>query len=70
VVTAWEWPAKEEFTKADVMVFYQHGNWDPKRAADVDAFLDRGGGLVYGHWAGAGAKAGPGFAKRNGMGGG
>ena len=44
--TAWEWPAKEEFQKADVMVFYQHGDWTPQRAADIDAFLDRGGGLV------------------------
>src|SRR5213080_2235577 len=51
VATAWEWPAKGEFRKADVMVFYQHGDWDAKRAADVDAFLERGGGLVYVHWA-------------------
>ena len=50
-MTAWEWPAKEEFQKADVMVFFQHGNWDAKRAADIDAFLERGGGLVYIHWA-------------------
>src|SRR5262249_29580816 len=47
VATAWEWPAPEEFRKADVMVFYQHGDWTPERAADVDAFLERGGGLVY-----------------------
>jgi putative heme-binding domain-containing protein len=67
VVTAWEWPAKEEFQKADVMVFYQHGDWNPKRAADIDAFLDRGGGLVYVHWAVDGQKDAPGFARRIGL---
>ena len=67
VVTAWEWPAKEEFQKADVMVFYQHGDWDAKRATDIDAFLERGGGLVYIHWAVDGRKDAPGFAKRIGL---
>src|SRR3954468_18211996 len=67
VVTAWEWPAKEEFQKADVMVFYQHGDWNAKRAADVDAFLDRGGGLVYVHWAVDGRNDAPGFARRIGL---
>ena len=67
VATAWEWPAKEEFQKADVMVFYQHGDWTPARAADVDAFLDRGGGLVYVHWAVDGREDAPGFAKRIGL---
>ncbi len=70
VTTAWEWPAKEEFTTADVMVFYQRGDWDAKRAADVDAFLERGGGLVYVHWAVDGRKGGPEFAKRIGLAGG
>jgi putative heme-binding domain-containing protein len=67
VVTAWEWPAKEEFQKADVMVFYQHGDWDAKRATDIDAFLERGGGLVYVHWAVDGQKDAPGFARRIGL---
>jgi len=67
VITAWEWPAKEEFGKADVMVFYQHGNWDAKRATDIDAYLERGGGLVYVHWAVDGQKDAPGFAKRIGL---
>jgi putative heme-binding domain-containing protein len=70
VATAWEWPAKEEFQKADVMVFYQFGNWDAKRAADIDAYLDRGGGLVYIHWAVAGRKEAAGFAERIGLAGG
>jgi putative heme-binding domain-containing protein len=67
VVTAWEWPAKEEFQKADVMVFFQRGSWDAKRAADTDAFLERGGGAVYIHWAVDGQKDSPGFAKRIGL---
>src|SRR5438128_241731 len=44
VGTAMEWPAKEEFRKADVMVFFQRGSFDANRAADIDAFLERGGG--------------------------
>jgi putative heme-binding domain-containing protein len=67
VVTAWEWPAKEEFQKADAMVFFQRGSWDAKRAADIDAFLERGGGLTYIHWAVDGGKDAPGFAKRIGL---
>jgi type 1 glutamine amidotransferase len=67
VQTAWEWPAREEFQKADVMVFYQHGDWTPQRAADIDAFLDRGGGLAYIHWAIDGRDDAPGFARRIGL---
>src|SRR4051794_5571849 len=67
VATAWEWPAKDEFRKADVMVFYQHGDWTAQRAADTDAFLERGGGLVYVHWAVDGREDAPGFARRIGM---
>jgi type 1 glutamine amidotransferase len=64
VATAWEWPAKEEFAKADVLVIYQHGDWDARRAADIDAFLARGGGVIYIHWAIDGRKFGGDMAKR------
>lgn len=67
LATAWEWPDKAEFGKADVMVFYQHGDWTPARAADIDAYLERGGGLVYVHWAVDGREDAPGFAKRIGL---
>jgi type 1 glutamine amidotransferase len=67
LATAMEWPAKEEFQKADEMVFYQHGDWTPQRAADIDAFLERGGGLVYVHWAVDGRDNAPDFAKRIGL---
>ena len=33
------------------MVFYQKGTWNDERAALVDKFLSRGGGLVIIHWA-------------------
>ena len=67
VVTAMEWPAKEEFQKADAMIFYQHGDWNANRAADIDAFLERGGGLVYVHWAVDGGKGAKDFAERIGL---
>lgn len=68
VGTAWEWPPQEEFQKwASVMVFYQHGDWTPQRAADIDAFLDRGGALTYIHWAVDGRNDAPGFARRIGL---
>jgi type 1 glutamine amidotransferase len=67
VDTAWEWPSEAEFKKADVVVFFQHGDWNEKRAADTDAFLERGGGLVYLHWSLDGGQNGPDFAKRIGL---
>lgn len=67
VETAWEWPSKEQFAKADAMVFFQKGTWNAKRAVDVDAFLERGGGLTYIHWAVDGGQEGPDFAKRIGL---
>ena len=49
------------------MVFFQHGNWDAKRAADIDAFLERGGGLGLHPLGGGRAEGAPGFAKRIGL---
>ena len=67
VSTAWEWPSAEQFKQADVVVFFQHGDWNEQRAADIDAYLKRGGGLVYIHWAVDGQKGGHEFAKRIGL---
>ena len=67
VATAWEWPSEEQFKQADVVVFFQHGDWNEKRAADIDRYLKRGGGLVYIHWAVDGQKGGREFAKRIGL---
>lgn len=67
VGTAWEWPGADDFETADVLVFYQKGNWTAERAKDVDAFLARGGGLVYIHYAVDGGQDAPGFAQRIGL---
>jgi putative heme-binding domain-containing protein len=67
VTTAWEWPKSEEFRTADVIVFFQRGTWTPERAQAIDAYLARGGGLVYIHWAVDGGADAPGFAQRIGL---
>lgn len=67
VGAAWEWPSADDFATADVLVFYQHGTWSPERARDIDAFLARGGGLVYIHYAVDGGNDAPGFAQRIGL---
>jgi hypothetical protein len=67
VTKAWEWPEPSEFQQADLLVFYQRGDWNARRAADVDAFLARGGGLTYIHWAVAGREDPQGFAERIGL---
>ncbi len=67
VATAWEFPLPEEAEAADVMVFYQKGDWNPQRAALIDTFLARGGGLVIIHYAVNGNQAAPDFAQRIGL---
>ncbi|HEX6987025.1 MAG TPA: ThuA domain-containing protein, partial [Planctomycetaceae bacterium] len=67
VSTAWDWPSADQFATADVLVFYQKGDWTPERAKDIDAFLARGGGLVYVHYAVDGGADAPGFAQRIGL---
>jgi hypothetical protein len=67
VTTAWDWPTEGEWRTANVIVFYQRGSWTPQRARDVDAYLARGGGLAYIHWAVDGSPDAPGFAQRIGL---
>jgi putative heme-binding domain-containing protein len=67
VGTAWDWPAADQLRTADVLVFYQQGTWTADRARDIDAFLKRGGGLVYLHYAVDGGPDAPGFAQRIGL---
>ncbi|HKB00771.1 MAG TPA: ThuA domain-containing protein [Gemmataceae bacterium] len=67
VGTAWDFPKADDLKSADVLVFYQQGTWTPERAKDIDAFLNRGGGLVYLHYAVDGGKDAPGFAQRIGL---
>ena len=50
VTDAWEWPSKEQFRSADVLVFYfWNHDWSTDRLAEIDAFQARGGGLVLIH---------------------
>jgi putative heme-binding domain-containing protein len=65
--TADDWPTAEQFKTADVLVFYQQGKWTADRAKDMDAFLKRGGGAVYVHYAVDGGADAPGFAQRIGL---
>jgi type 1 glutamine amidotransferase len=65
--TAWEFPSQEQIDSNDVLVFYQRGRWDDARAAAIDPFLARGGGLVYIHWAVDGQGGQEEFAKRIGL---
>jgi type 1 glutamine amidotransferase len=65
--TAWEFPSQEQVDRADVLVFYQRGRWDDDRAAAIDPFLARGGGLVYIHWAVDGRGQQDEMAKRIGL---
>jgi putative heme-binding domain-containing protein len=47
-----KWPSAEQMSKADVIVFYSNNpDWSPGRASELDHFLQRGGGLVYIHYA-------------------
>ncbi len=67
VKTAWMFPTPEEAEAADVMVFYQKGLWNDKRAELIDKHLARGGGLVYIHWAVNGEDHPHEFAERIGL---
>lgn len=67
VDTADEFPSQEQIDAADVLVFYQRGRWNAERAAAIDPFLERGGGLVYIHWAVDGRGGQDEFARRIGL---
>lgn len=47
-----EWPMEEQFATADVIVLYQHPKClsDAKHQQQIEAFLNRGGGLVLSHY--------------------
>ncbi len=58
VSEAMEWPTAAQFEKADLIVFYSSNpGWNEDRAKVLDAYLKRGGGLVYLHWAVNGQQA-------------
>jgi len=50
VDSAWEWPSAAQFDSANVIVFYYwNHDWSPARLSQLDAFLQRGGGVVLIH---------------------
>ncbi len=51
VSAAWDFPSEEQMSAADVVIFFQKGAWNDARAKQLDAYLARGGGAVYIHWA-------------------
>jgi putative heme-binding domain-containing protein len=68
VSTASGWPTPGHFAKADVIVFYSNNpGWSADRAKELDAFLARGGGLVYIHYAVDGHRDVEAFADRIGL---
>ena len=67
VTTADGWPSAEDLQSTDAIVFFQKGDWTPERARDLDAFLARGGGASFIHYAVSGGKDAEGFAERIGL---
>jgi putative heme-binding domain-containing protein len=67
IETAERWPSHEQLARADVLVFYQQGEWNPDRARDLAAFQSRGGGAVFLHYAVDGGRDPTGFAERIGL---
>ncbi len=52
VSTVSGWPTPKQFETADVIVFYSNNpGWSAARVGELDAYLQRGGGLVYIHFA-------------------
>ncbi|HXG49590.1 MAG TPA: ThuA domain-containing protein [Methylomirabilota bacterium] len=50
VLSAWQWPAPEHFERAEALMLYcWNHDWNAARYAELDRFLDRGGGLVILH---------------------
>ena len=47
-----EWPSRDQWETADLIVFYSaNPQWRKEKADDIDRFLSRGGGLVFMHFA-------------------
>jgi len=68
VDTAHIWPSAEQFAKAHVIAFFNNNpGWNGARAKELDAYLARGGGAAYFHWAVEAREDAPEFAKRIGL---
>ena len=67
VTPAREFPSQEQLEAADVLVFFQRGSFADRRPQAMDAFLARGGGAVYIHWAVDGRDRAGEFSRRIGL---
>jgi putative heme-binding domain-containing protein len=62
------WPSSEQLARAGVLLFFNNNpGWNEERGRELDAFLARGGGAVYFHWAVEGREAAGDFARRIGL---
>jgi putative heme-binding domain-containing protein len=62
------WPSAEQWKTADVVVMFSaNPAWAPERAKELDAFFQRGGGLVLLHYAVNGQRAPDELARRIGL---
>jgi putative heme-binding domain-containing protein len=62
------WPSPKKWETADLVVFYSDNpGWTADKGKQLDAFLERGGGLVYIHWAVKGNNAPDALAERIGL---
>jgi putative heme-binding domain-containing protein len=69
VTTAKVFPTREQLAASDVTIFYsRNSGWNTERAKLLDEYQQRGGGLVYLHWAVAGGKEATALAERIGLG--
>jgi type 1 glutamine amidotransferase len=68
VMLANGWPSPAQLRLADVLVFYSaNSSWTAARAKELDAFLARGGGAVYLHYAVNGQRDVDALAERIGL---
>ncbi len=68
VDTAHIWPSPEQFARAQVICFFNNNpGWNEERGRELDAYLARGGGAVYFHWALEARASAADFARRLGL---
>jgi hypothetical protein len=68
VDTAHIWPSAPQLAGADVVCFFNNNpGWNEARGRELDAYLARGGGAVYFHWAIEARAAAADFARRIGL---
>jgi len=67
VSPAREFPSAEQLATADTVVFFQRGSFADRRPEAMDAYLARGGGAVYVHWAVDGRDRAADFSRRIGL---